>query len=664
MASSILTNHEVETLLEVQNSITHPRIEKIKKNKLYNHNLQSNREFNEQRRIFSVDQVSNQDNSWNKNSKFISPKLWNTYEKENNLQHDIATLNLLNKQEQSKNNYKNFVNIKRDETQKMLYKRKLERLSLGSRSNQPMIEEFNDTEVDVRNAVLKSNRNKLIEDSIKRSSMHKKILPNCQNTFNDYSKLSESILNSIYTKKVYKMEEGAISRIKEEIAKDIDSKFHSKSEQIRDTYFVSRTKRDKFNEYCDGFDNLKTKHNDLIHSDSLSKQLTEFGMKKSDLNYSESLECSKHSALEDRGSKSSLNLEKKGPFYYYSKPLALHTKNQNSDIQSLINSKNQLTSKNQSLKTLPAEISQRLEEFNKDCKEMPYIMSPSNLEKSFTTRNDPKTNRANSIIKNQNKKIKDYRELLDKAQFDHKIDSEENNSVQKTERSAQKSEIQDSGHKRSVLKEWEKSLFLEDRNIPPLGTRHHYNWNNSDYKRLKSSVLREKSIQHHRDLLGLNLNSVKDKYVYADNNQMFDHFTKNSGQVRNKIENTKLKDELLSKYFNDFHNSAKDKSISSSRILSSKHRKNIRSQRIFSFKENPIIKAAKLTLERTKFQTNNISPDKYNLDGDDCHEYKNQLKELDRFDKDLKKSRGVRDTRKFPAINLQQSLFLPKNPEV
>ena len=95
------------------------------------------------------------------------------------------------------------------------------------------------------------------------------------------------------------------------------------------------------------------------------------------------------------------------------------------------------------------------------------------------------------------------------------------------------------------LKDWEKELFFEIRDQPPLGTRHMFAHNNSDYKRLKSGLEKERAILDHPDLDGLNIVRVKEKYAYVEGNEMIDHFEKYSDYVARKKDSVKPFDQNL-----------------------------------------------------------------------------------------------------------------------
>lgn len=64
-------------------------------------------------------------------------------------------------------------------------------------------------------------------------------------------------------------------------------------------------------------------------------------------------------------------------------------------------------------------------------------------------------------------------------------------------------------NEKAELKDWEKALFFESREDPPLGTREVYKRNNSEYKKLKANLDKERAILDHPDLDGLNIVRVK-----------------------------------------------------------------------------------------------------------------------------------------------------------
>jgi hypothetical protein len=63
--------------------------------------------------------------------------------------------------------------------------------------------------------------------------------------------------------------------------------------------------------------------------------------------------------------------------------------------------------------------------------------------------------------------------------------------------------------------------------------------NNSQYKLLKGKLAKDRAVWGHGDLTGLNMATLKDKYIYLDDNAMMNEFEKESDLVKDR------KNELL-----------------------------------------------------------------------------------------------------------------------
>ena len=58
--------------------------------------------------------------------------------------------------------------------------------------------------------------------------------------------------------------------------------------------------------------------------------------------------------------------------------------------------------------------------------------------------------------------------------------------------------------------------------------------NNSDYKQLKSKLSKDRAVWGHHDLTGLHMSTVKDKYIYVDDNKMMNQFESASDLVKDR----------------------------------------------------------------------------------------------------------------------------------
>jgi hypothetical protein len=263
-----------DDLLSYSSAIKHPKLVSMNKKRSLNHHLDQNAELNVEKQTFELNRFTNKGNSWDDPNRYIGSKMWINYMKDNsNRDSDAASRLMTKKQEMAfmKNQgYRNFVNYSKQDRQAALETRRVERIALEKESEQAVIEEFDPNHNPVNTRTINSykllDRKHEIANSIVRSSMHRNVLSNRGNTWNDHSSLASPELKNLYTKKIRNLQEQAISRISTGIHDSIDQQFtnlYDKKTLIKDQYFVARNKRDIHHSYCDKFDQLKSERPNL-----------------------------------------------------------------------------------------------------------------------------------------------------------------------------------------------------------------------------------------------------------------------------------------------------------------------------------------------------------------------------------------------------------------
>ena len=118
-----------------------------------------------------------------------------------------------------------------------------------------------------------------------------------------------------------------------------------------------------------------------------------------------------------------------------------------------------------------------------------------------------------------------------------------------------------------------------------------------------------------------------------------------------------MKDELLQKLLGEYKSPINERKSNSTSVLNPKLHKNTRpTTKSFSIKSNSLQNTAKISIQRYKTLKNlnfNESVDLHNLQRNAVFD------ELDNFEVNLQKRNGFKDTKAFPAINLQKTIFSP-----
>jgi hypothetical protein len=263
-----------DDLLSYSSAIKHPKLVSMNKRRSLNHHLDQNAELNVEKQTFELNRFTNKGNSWDDPNRYIGSKMWINYMKDNCKRDSDAASRLMTKKQKmafmKNQDYRNFVNNSKQDRQAALETRRVERMALQKDSEQAVIEEFdpNHNPVNTRtiNSYKQLDRKHEVANSLTRSSMHRNVLFNRGNTWNDHSSLASPELRNLYTKKIITLQEHAIHKISTGIHDSIDQQFknlYDKKTLIKDQYFVARNKRDIYHSYCDKFDQLKNERPDL-----------------------------------------------------------------------------------------------------------------------------------------------------------------------------------------------------------------------------------------------------------------------------------------------------------------------------------------------------------------------------------------------------------------
>lgn len=261
-------------LLSYSSAIKHHKLVSMNKRRSLNHHLDQNAELNVEKQTFELNRFTNKGNSWDDPNRYIGSKMWINYMKDNSKRDSDAARRLMTKKQKmafmKNRGYRNFVNNSKQDRQAALETRRVERIALQKDSEQAVIEEFdpNHNPVNTRtiNTYKQLDRKHEVANSLVRSSMHRNVLFNRGNTWNDHSSLASPELKNLYTKKIITLQEQAIHKISTGIHDSIDQQFNNlydKKTLIKDQYFVARNKRDIHHSYCDKFDQLKSERPDL-----------------------------------------------------------------------------------------------------------------------------------------------------------------------------------------------------------------------------------------------------------------------------------------------------------------------------------------------------------------------------------------------------------------
>ena len=96
--------------------------------------------------------------------------------------------------------------------------------------------------------------------------------------------------------------------------------------------------------------------------------------------------------------------------------------------------------------------------------------------------------------------------------------------------------------KNKDLPEWAKELYVNRRDLAPVGTRNLELRNNSMQKQITYRKKRDDYLHNHPDLSGLHMSKIDGKHVYVKNNPLINYFAKNITYVADRQERIKQND--------------------------------------------------------------------------------------------------------------------------